>query len=283
MYRTVFAAVVLVLATVELRAETIDVWPRDSAEIAGVDEKQIPTLDLLHVKSDEPAPAVLVIPGGGYKHLSTSAWKQAKHCQSRGIAAFVLRYRLPVHGHRHPAPLHDAQRAMRLIRSNAEAWGIDPARIGVIGGSSGGHLASLLSNVNDPGDPDSDDPVAREGCRPAFTILQSPVITFLKPHAHWPSRARMLGSEATDEQAAALSPEKLVSERTPPVVLMHGDADKLVVPQNSELYVAACKAHGVPARLITIAGMAHGAQNAEIAAKVDAAFDRALDELVLKP
>ena len=237
-------------------AEKINIWSTDAATLKNTDAKDIPTLDLYLVKSETPVAAILVIPGGGYKHHSPGAWSKAKLCQKHGVAAFVLKYRLPSKGHRYPLPLDDAQRAMRLIHHNAKKWNIDPTRIGVTGGSSGGHLASLLCNSNDKGNTKAKDPIDRQPCRPGFAILVQPVVTFLKPHAHWPSRVRMLG-DVTDDQAKKISPELLVTTQTPPTALLHGSADRLVPPENSKLYAAALKAKGVKVETTYFDGVAH--------------------------
>ena len=139
------AACVLLMAGTLRAADQLNLWPDNSPELKGVDPKHIPTLELYPgPEAAGKQPAVLICPAGGYKHHSDSS-RNVKWLNGLGIAAYVVKYRLPVYGHKHPTPLHDAQRAVRIIRQNAEPWGLDAGKIGVIGGSSGGHVASTLA------------------------------------------------------------------------------------------------------------------------------------------
>ncbi|MBI1370877.1 MAG: alpha/beta hydrolase fold domain-containing protein [Planctomycetes bacterium] len=152
-FDSVVLAVVCALAmTSAARAEEqINLWPDNSAELVGVDAKHVPTLHLFPGPTVEgKKPVVLICPAGGYKAHSDSH-RQVEWLNSLRIAAYVVMYRLPGDGYKHPAPLHDAQRAMRIIRQNADAWHLDVRRIGVLGGSSGGHVATTLATHYDSG------------------------------------------------------------------------------------------------------------------------------------
>ena len=187
--------------------------------------------------------AVLICPAGGYKFHSNSS-KQAQWLNGLGIAAYIVKYRLPVHGYKHPAPLHDAQRAMRILRLNADAWGIDPNKIGVLGGSSGGHVASTLATHYDAGDKDSKDPIERQGCRPDFVMLCNAVITMQGPSCHFYSRMRLLPANPSQELKDDLSNELQVTPDTPPTFLETGGQDRLVPAENSlNFFLALRKNH----------------------------------------
>ena len=241
-----FAA--LLLLAPARSAETIDIWPADSKAGSAEAEADRPTLGV-HLpprsEGDEaPTPAVLLCPGGGYKHHS-SAGVYLPFFQERGIAVFYLKYRLPVKGYQHPMPLLDAQRALSLIRENARKWNIDPARIGVMGFSSGGHLASTLSTHFEL---ERESPIGTANPRPDFAILFSAVIT-MGEHAHKPSVVRLLGKEPALELVKELSNELQVTAETPPTFLAHADDDRLVLAENSKLYHRALQAAKVPSQL----------------------------------
>ncbi len=241
-------------------AEKIDVWPVGSELGKVEDAADKPTLAvMLPPREDgdsDPIPAVLLCPGGGYKHHSSYGpyWP---FFRDRGVAVFYLKYRLPVKGYVHPAPLLDAQRAMGIIRANATKWNIDPKRVGVMGFSSGGHLASTLSTHYHRGKAGSDDPVEAVSCRPDFAVLYSAVIT-MKEHAHTPSVVRLLGKDASPERLDELSNELQVDAQTPPTYLGHAADDKLVLVQNSKKYFAALQKAGVVSELKVYPTGGHG-------------------------
>lgn len=201
---------------------------------------------------------MIVCPGGGYGGLATdhegiqiAAWLNA-----RGIAAFMLSYRLAPY--RHPIPLLDAQRALRTVRGRASEWGIDPARIGVWGFSAGGHLCSTLATHFDAGAPQAADPIDRMSCRPDFAILAYPVICMDPPYAHMGSRENLLGTHPDPALVAEVSTEQQVHANTPPTFLFHTDTDQGVPPENSVLYYLALRRAGVPAELHIYADGPHG-------------------------
>lgn len=203
----------------------------------------LPRLDAYPVAADAPAPAVLVLPGGGYHtHATHEAEPVAEWLNGLGITAFVLRYRMAPH--RFPAPLEDALAALRHIRQNAPQWTVDPARVGVLGFSAGGHLAGLLAT--EPGTP------------PALAVLCYPVTMLYGPTRHEGSAGNLLGADATDERRRALSTPHRVDDHTPPTFVWH-TADDPVVPVGGSLLLAgALDAHGVPFELHVYPHGRHG-------------------------
>jgi acetyl esterase/lipase len=175
----------------------------------------------------------------------------------RGVAAFVLKYRLAPR-YRQPAPLLDAQRAVRWVRANAESLGVKTDRIGVMGFSAGGHLASTVGTRFDAGRPDAADPVERAGCRPDFLILCYPVISMEPPVGHAGSRNNLLGPNPPAELVERYSSHRRVTRDTPPTFLFHTTEDAGVVPENSILFYQACVASRVPAELHIYANGKHG-------------------------
>jgi acetyl esterase/lipase len=240
-------------------SELILLWP-DGVPPPGLpDGTATPSLTIF-----EPAPghatgaAVVVCPGGGYMNLAPhEAEPVAQWLVTLGITAALLRYRLGPRS-RHPAMLQDAQRAVRTVRSYAARWNVDPARIGILGFSAGGHLASSAATHFDDGDPDAADPVARAGSRPDIAILIYPVITLEGPFAHAGSRDNLLGSTPDDELVALLSSERQVSPATPPMFLVHGAADASVPCENSLVLATALSRAGVPFELHLYEGGPHG-------------------------
>lgn len=212
----------------------------------------------LPAKAARPAPAIVICPGGGYSGLATvhEGKNEAEWFQARGVAAFVLIYRLPSKGYRHPVPLLDAQRAVRQVRSRAADWNVDPAKVAVMGFSAGGHLASTLATHFDPGDPKAVDPVDRQGCRPDFAVLVYPVITLqVKGVTHEGSKLNLLGPNPDPALVTSLSSETQVTPRTPPTLLVHAEDDHAVPIENSRLMLAALQKAGVPCEL---QGYPHG-------------------------
>jgi acetyl esterase/lipase len=193
---------------------------------------------------------VVVCPGGGYGGLAMDhEGKQiADWLNSLGVAAFVLKYRLGPRYH-HPAPLQDAQRALRTVRSNAQAFGIRPDRIGIWGFSAGGHLSATAGTHFDAGDLNAVDPIERVSSRPDFLILAYPVISFTAEYSHRGSRKNLLGDAPDPALVENLSNEKQVTPQTPPTFLLHTDEDSGVPPENSVAFYLALRKAGVPAEL----------------------------------
>jgi acetyl esterase/lipase len=235
-------------------------WPRGAPGAVGDTDRDRPTLTTyLPPAGKANGTAVVVCPGGGYQHLATGheGKEIADWLTAHGIAAFVLEYRLGPRYH-HPAPLQDAQRAIRTVRSRAKELGLDAGRIGIWGFSAGGHLASTAATKHDAGKADDPDPVERASCRPDFAILCYPVITLEKPFAHWGSRGNLLGDRPDDKLVQSLCNHKQVKKDTPPTFLFHTKEDRAVPVQNSELFRDACEKAGVPVRLVVFDKGPHG-------------------------
>ena len=242
-------------------AEDVVLWPKGAPGAVGEEKNDIPTMKVFPAPDGARGvvPAVLLIPGGGYKHISGYGqyWNFFKDKQVR---FFSMRYRLPVHGYRHPAPLQDAGRAVATLRANAEKWGIDPSRIMVVAFSSGGHVASTLATHYRPDDPEADDPIERFSTRPDAMALFCPVIS-MKSHPHRPSVVRLLGPDPKEELLDDLSNELQVNKDTPPTFLAHAKDDGLVLPQNSTMFHEALKKAGVKTELKIYPSGGHGVTN----------------------
>jgi acetyl esterase/lipase len=201
--------------------------------------------------------AVVICPGGGYGGLVTGAEGHgiAKWLTAHGVAGIVLEYRLPKG--RPFVPLLDAQQAIRTVRSNAKPWGIDANRIGIIGFSAGGHLASTAGTHFDRGEPQAADPIHRASSRPDFVILVYPVVT-MGTTTHGGSKVNLLGRDPKPELVELFSNEKHVTDQTPPMFLAHAKDDKAVVPENSRMLYEALRAHHVAAEYLELPSGGHG-------------------------
>jgi acetyl esterase/lipase len=226
---------------------------------------QTPAVEIrLPARGNATGQAVVVCPGGAYMGLAYD-WEGSDFAgwlNSRGIAAVVLRYRLPVDGdvahEKWLSPLLDAQRAIRLTRAHAAEWGVDPAKVGIMGFSAGGHLASTAGTRFDAGAPEAADPVDRLGCRPDFMILVYPVISMTDSVTHMGSRVNLLGEQPTEELVNRYSNELQVTASTPPTFLVHAGDDGAVPVKNSLLFYDALLAHSVPAELHVYPAGGHG-------------------------
>jgi acetyl esterase/lipase len=201
--------------------------------------------------------AAVICPGGGYggHAIQPEGHGIAKWLNGHGVTGVVLEYRLPAGRHR--VPLLDAQRAIRTTRANAKAWEIDPARIGIIGFSAGGHLASTAATHFDNGDTQASDPIDRVSCRPDFAILVYPVIT-MGEKTHQGSRNNLLGKDPSPKLVELYSNEKQVTDKTPPTFLAHAKDDGPVPPINSQLFFDALQAHKVPSQYLELPSGGHG-------------------------
>ncbi len=224
----------------------IVLWPDGAPGAVGKEAEDIPTLTPFIVpKERATGAAVIVFPGGGYTHLADHEGRPvAEWLNTLGINAFVLKYRLGPRYH-HPAPLNDAARAIRLVRSQSVEWGIDPQRVGVLGFSAGGHLAATAGTHFDSGKADAPDRIERLSSRPDLMILIYPVITMLD-RAHVGSRTNLLGPNPSADLARLLSNELQVTKETPPAFLVHTMTDKTVPVENSLEFVMALRKAGVP-------------------------------------
>lgn len=246
-------------------------WPGDAPGAMGATEQDVPTLRI-----DRPAPgkangtALLVFPGGGYEILAYGPERQKLFdwFVDRGITVFWLRYRLnnPKGPHYlYPAPMLDAQRAVRWVRHHANRYGIDPAKVGLLGSSAGGHLAAYTATHYDAGQSPSPDSVERQSSRPDFSVIQYPVITFVDSAYTHPSREHLLGKQMVDKALVArLSAERLDTtgwqgQSGPgPVFLTHGGQDVNVLPENSVLFYQALRRAKVPVELHLFETGKHG-------------------------
>ena len=207
--------------------------------------------------------AVVICPGGGYGGLAydLEGTDIARYLNSIGVAGIVLKYRLPSKESNiepHKTPLMDAQRAMRLVRFNAAKWNIDPAKIGVMGFSAGGHLASTLGTHFDYGDKSAADSVERQSCRPDFMILMYPVISFTDSVTHKGSKYALVGENAEKELVTYYSNELRVRDDTPPTFLVHADNDDGVPVENTLLIYKALRKKKIPAELHVLSEGGHG-------------------------
>ena len=240
-----------VAALLAAEPQTIVLWPGGAPGAVGDEEADRPTLTVYLPPAERAVPTgVVVCPGGGYAKLAMDheGRQVAEWLNSLGVAAFVLKYRLGPR-YRHPAPLEDAKRALRLVRSRAGEFRIAPDRIGVWGFSAGGHLASTLATHFDAGNPAAADPVERVSCRPDFAILAYPVISFATEYAHKGSRRNLLGDNPDPALVENLSNEKQVTAQTPSTFLFHTNEDQGVPAENSVLFYLALRRAGVPAEL----------------------------------
>lgn len=211
----------------------------------------------VHLPERGNGAALVICPGGGYGGLVTGAEGHgiAAWLNKHGIAGIVLEYELP--RGRAEVPLRDAQRALRVARANADKWKLDPKRIGIIGFSAGGHLASTAGTHFDTGDAKATDPTERLSCRPDFVVLVYPVIS-MGDKSHGGSRKNLLGEKPTDEAIKLFSNELQVTKETPPTYLAHPKDDTVVVPDNSRMLYEALQANKVPSEYLELPSGGHG-------------------------
>ncbi len=238
---------------------SIPLWPEGSEELAGSSGADDPRLTPFPADSrdtPEPSSAVIVCPGGGYgRRAEHEGAPVALWLNGLGIDAFVLDYR--VAPHRHPAPLNDAQRAIRLVRHHANKWNIRADRVGFLGFSAGGHLAATAGTMFDDGDPRATDSVDRERSRPDLLVLCYPVISF-GFFTHAGSMRNLLGEDPSEDLRRRLSAETNVTPLTPPTFLWHTANDSGVVVEHSLAFATALHRNGVPFALHVFPEGAHG-------------------------
>ncbi|MCA9070071.1 MAG: alpha/beta hydrolase [Planctomycetaceae bacterium] len=240
--------------------EPIKLWPDGAPGAVGNEPEDIPEL---RIYQPDPAKAtgcgIVVCPGGGYAVHATDheGHQVAKWLNTIGVTGFVLKYRLG-RRYKHPAPLQDAQRAIRYVRANAKDLGVDPDRVGIMGFSAGGHLASTLATHFDAGDPDNEDPTERQSCRPNFAVLCYAVVSFTADFSHSGSANNLLGKDADPKMLENLSNEKQVTSETPPTFLFHTGEDTGVPVENSLAFYQALRKVKVPAELHVFEKGPHG-------------------------
>jgi acetyl esterase/lipase len=235
-------------------------WQDGAPGAQGSDDIDKPTITPYVVKGERATgTAVIVCPGGGYSHLSmekegsdVAAW-----FNSLGVTAFVLKYRLGPKYH-HPIELGDAQRAIRTVRTKAADWGVRPDRIGIMGFSAGGHLASTAGTHFDAGNTSAADAIDKASSRPDFLILGYPVVSMKPPFAHKGSVNALLGANPDPALIENLSNETQVTAQTPPTFIFQTNADTTVPAENSVQFYLALRKAGVPAEMHVYEHGPHG-------------------------
>ena len=235
--------------------QKIVLWENGTPNAIGSEEKDKPHITVWlpdgDIKTDT---AVVVCPGGGYGGLALDheGTQIGQWFNSQGITAIIVEYRHRGKGYGHPNPLLDLQRAIRITRSHADDWGIDRAKIGVMGFSAGGHLASTAgTHFHNPPKAEGHiaDAIDQIDCRPDFMILCYPVIQFNSAVTHVGSQTNLIGKDAPAELVEYYSSEKQVTDRTPPTFIFFTDEDTTVPPENGIAFYLALRQNGVPAEL----------------------------------
>ncbi|HUD45586.1 MAG TPA: alpha/beta hydrolase [Candidatus Baltobacteraceae bacterium] len=267
--------VVMIIGQMDLSAQSlptpdvpIALWPEGAPGAMGTNSEDFPTITAFFPPVGIATGAAMVIcPGGGYSSLASHEGKDyALWLNQQGIAGFVLKYRLGSHGYRHPRMLEDAARAVRLVRFHAADWTVDARRVGIMGSSAGGHLASTLLTHYDAGQPGAADPIDRLSSRPDIGILCYPVITMGQPFTHKGSLENLLGKDPDTALVRELSNELHVTSDTPQCFIFHTSDDPVVPVENSLMFAAALRQAGVPFALHIYP---HGRHGIGLGSKVD--------------
>ncbi|MGI9108771.1 MAG: alpha/beta hydrolase [Opitutales bacterium] len=254
-------ATLLLLGLARLNAETaaipLPLWNGDAPEGDGKFSDSSKAKLTVHLAEQPNGAAVVICPGGGYGGLVTKGEGHgiATWLNAHGIAGIVLEYRLPAG--RPYVPLLDAQRAIRTVRAHATKWKLDPKKVGIIGFSAGGHLASTATVHFDLGEGKNTDPIARESSRPDFAILIYPVIS-MEEGVHRGSKKNLMGETPAAGLPDYFSSQKHVTAATPPAFLAHAIDDKVVPIENSRMFYEAQKKAGLPTRLVELPNGGHG-------------------------
>lgn len=234
-------------------------WPDRAPGALGDQPQDRPTLTSYPATTKPTGATVIVFPGGAYGMLAPHEGEvYALWLASQGIHAWVLQYRLGTHGYRHPVMLNDAARAVRTVRHLGRQQGLDPARIGVMGSSAGGHLVATIITQFDAGQSGATDPIERESSRPDLGILCYPVISMKPPHAHEGSRENLLGANPSPALIEALSADLHVRADSPPAFIWHTVADNAVPVENALIFAAALRQAGVPFAMSLYENGVHG-------------------------
>ncbi|WKN41131.1 alpha/beta hydrolase [Tunicatimonas pelagia] len=258
---TLLSCFMLINAFAQSTPDTLQLWSDSAPGATGSEAKDQPSL-IRYPAPEEIATgaAVVVCPGGGYNMLAMDheGHQIAKWLNSFGVSAYILTYRLGKNGYKHPIPMNDGKRAIRTVRAHAEKWSIDPNRIGVLGFSAGGHMASTLGTHFDAGDASANNMIEQQSSRPDFMVLLYPVISFTEDYQHAGSRRSLLGDNADAELIASLSNERQVKADTPPTFLVHTNEDTGVPPENSIYFYLALRENNIPAELHVFEKGRHG-------------------------
>jgi len=236
----------LTLSRAEMQTP-IPLWPEGAPGALGTNDWDVPTVTPYLPDSGQATGAAMVIcPGGGYAHLAPHEGNDyALWLNQHGVTAFVLKYRLGSNGYHHPAMLEDAARAVRWVRAHVKDYQVDPQRVGIMGSSAGGHLASTLLTHFDSGNPGSTDPIEQQSSRPDIGILCYAVIS-LGEFAHQGSKNNLLGPNPSPELVRSLSNELQVTPQTPPCFIWTTFEDNVVPMENSLLFAEALRKNHVP-------------------------------------
>lgn len=260
--KTLFALTCLLLSLTLCRAEMrtpIPLWPDGAPGALGTNDWDIPTITpYLPDQATATGAAMVICPGGGYAQLAPHEGNDyALWLNQHGVTCFVLKYRLGSNGYHHPAMLEDAARAMRWVRANAEIYKIDPHRVGIMGSSAGGHLASTLMTHFDDGNTNSSDVIERQNSRPDLGILCYPVIS-LGEYTHQGSKENLLGQNPSPSLVRLLSNELQVTPQTPPCFIWTTYEDTTVPMENTLLFAEALRKNHVPFDLHVYERGGHG-------------------------
>jgi acetyl esterase/lipase len=231
--------------------QQILLWEQNVPNALGSEERDKPKMTVWFPDAGKATGTVVVVcPGGGYGGLAMrhEGTQIAEWFNSFGVTAVILDYRHRGKGYGHPNPLLDVQRAIRTVRKNAEMWKVDPKKIGVMGFSAGGHLASTAATHFDDHENPADG-IDKISCRPDFAILCYPVILFNAAATHRGSQNNLIGKDAPPELVEYYSSEKQVTDKTPPTFLFSTDEDTGVPPENSVEFYLALRKHKIPAEL----------------------------------
>jgi acetyl esterase/lipase len=241
--------------------KSMNLWENNAPGYRSDYSEHPPTMTPYLLEKGEPHGAVIVFPGGGYGGRAQHEGEPvARWLNEIGCSAFVANYR--VAPYKHPYPLTDAQRAIRFVRYHAKEWNIDPDKIGILGFSAGGHLASTASTHFDYGNASASDPIDRMSSRPDASILCYPVITFGE-HRHHGSMVNLIGENPEEQLRNSLCNELQVTSETPPTFLWHTADDAAVPVENSFLYASSLSRSGVPFELHVFPHGRHGLGLAE--------------------
>ncbi len=248
--KNLFASVLLLSSLILSHAQMqtpVSLWPEGAPGALGNSANDIPTLTpFLPDPTNATGAAMVICPGGGYQQLAPHEGRDyALWLNQHGLTCFVLKYRLGSHGYRHPAMLNDAARAVRWVRAHADDYKLDPQRVGIMGSSAGGHLASTLLTHFDNGNPNTNDVIERQSSRPDLGILCYAVIS-LGEFAHQGSKDSLLGKKPAPELVNLLSNELQVTTNTPPCFLWSTYEDTTVPVENTLLFAAALRKNHVP-------------------------------------